>query len=290
MELAHEVRCRSPEPAPGALAELLAPHTYIASLSAVEAMSWLGSRLAAVPARLRVALGSDPGPSADVSARLAAARLAALQGRPAEAQAHMARVENCRRELELPRQRVAAGRAEVHLAAGRPQAAYEAAITGAASPAHRRRCGVADAAGVRRELADLILGSSWNTGRGPRERCGAALTGAHDWASIGGTRDVGAVRGADALGLSESPRPAVGWPRSGGRGSRWTTARNGNARTQGRATRLVLAWEETYACWRAAELLAHVRESATQLIDGGGSISSRFRPRRRAVGRADSAL
>ena len=115
------------------LAELLAPHTYIASLSAVEAMSWLAiGDWRRCLARLRVALGSDPGPSADVSARLAAARLAAWQGRPVEALAHMARVDELFAESStFLNHSFAAVRAEVHLAAGRPQAAYEAAITGA---------------------------------------------------------------------------------------------------------------------------------------------------------------
>ena len=70
------------------------PHAYIAWMSAAEALSWLTSGAwREAEARLRVALGSDPGPLGDIEARLAAARLAVLQGRQAEAESHLARVD-----------------------------------------------------------------------------------------------------------------------------------------------------------------------------------------------------
>jgi DNA-binding CsgD family transcriptional regulator len=109
------------------------PHAYIAWLSAAEALSWLTSgSWREAESRLRVALGSDPGPLGDVEARLAAARLATLQGRQREAEGHILRVEELVTDgsaflaLEFD-----AVRAEVRLAAGDLDGAYEAALAGA---------------------------------------------------------------------------------------------------------------------------------------------------------------
>jgi ATP/maltotriose-dependent transcriptional regulator MalT len=76
------------------LVALGAPHAYVAWLCAVEAQCrlLLGDWRGCVEC-LRVALGSSPGPTADVIARLTAALLACWQGRSAEAQAHLARAE-----------------------------------------------------------------------------------------------------------------------------------------------------------------------------------------------------
>lgn len=71
-----------------------APHCYLAWVSAVEAsgLLQLGEWHGCVD-RLRVALGSSPGPIGDASARLVAAQLACWQGRQAEAEAHLARAD-----------------------------------------------------------------------------------------------------------------------------------------------------------------------------------------------------
>jgi hypothetical protein len=76
------------------LAALGAPHTYVAWLSADEASGLLliGEWRACLE-RLRVVLGSTPGPTADVKARLTASLLACWQGRRTEAEAHLARAE-----------------------------------------------------------------------------------------------------------------------------------------------------------------------------------------------------
>ena len=114
------------------LAELGAPHTYIARLSAAEAEAalWSGDWRSCQD-RLRVPLGSDSGPFADVIARLAAARLAAWQGRLDEAGAHLERadelVDEPGRYLNFP---YATVRTEVLLASGRPAEAYDTAIAG----------------------------------------------------------------------------------------------------------------------------------------------------------------
>ncbi len=114
------------------LAELGAPHTYVARLSAAEAEAalWSGDWRSCQD-RLRVPLGSDSGPFADVIARLAAARLAAWQGRLDEATAHLERadelVDEPGRFLNFPFVTV---RTEVLLATGRAAEAYDTAIAG----------------------------------------------------------------------------------------------------------------------------------------------------------------
>ena len=70
------------------------PRAYAAWMSAVEAQNWLIiGDWHECDARLRVVLGSDPGPLGDVMARLVAARAATLRGRQAEAESHLLRVE-----------------------------------------------------------------------------------------------------------------------------------------------------------------------------------------------------
>ena len=70
------------------------PRAYAAWMSAVEAQNWLIiGDWRECDARLRIVLGSDPGPLGDVMARLVAARAATLRGRQAEAESHLLRVE-----------------------------------------------------------------------------------------------------------------------------------------------------------------------------------------------------
>ena len=113
-----------------------APHSYIARLSADEANSLVSvGEWRECLERLRVALGSDPGPFADVLARLTAARLAAWQGRQAEAESHLARADEiCEKSSAFPNFEFDACRAEVCLAGGKPEAAFDAAMVGATSP------------------------------------------------------------------------------------------------------------------------------------------------------------
>ncbi|MBG0737946.1 AAA family ATPase [Paeniglutamicibacter antarcticus] len=117
------------------LAELGAPHGYIAKLAADEAGSYLAiGRWRECQQALRIALGSDPGTMGDVGARLTAARLASWQGRHPEAQAHLARAEELyAQKSEFLNLDFDAIRAEVYVAAGNPEVAYDAAMTGATS-------------------------------------------------------------------------------------------------------------------------------------------------------------
>ena len=115
------------------LTALGGPPAYIAWVSANEAGALLAmGRTEECEERLRVALGSDAGPLSDVAARLTAARFAALQGRPAEAQSHLLRADELFADgsafLSFEFDAV---RAEVRLAAGDPHGAYDAALTGA---------------------------------------------------------------------------------------------------------------------------------------------------------------
>ena len=113
-----------------------APHGYTSKIAADEAGSYLAvGDWRKCRAALRIALGFDPGPMGDVSARLTAARLAGLQGRRDEAAVHLQRAEELYDETSgLLNLDFDAIRAEVSVAAGRPEAAFEAALTGATGP------------------------------------------------------------------------------------------------------------------------------------------------------------
>jgi DNA-binding CsgD family transcriptional regulator len=114
------------------LAELGAPHSYVAEMCAQEASDLLiRGDWRACRDRLRVALGGRPGMMADVRARLTAATLACRQGRQDEARSHLARAE------ELFRERSGflvfnfdAVRAELAVAAGDTERAVAAAMSG----------------------------------------------------------------------------------------------------------------------------------------------------------------
>lgn len=255
------------------LVELGAPHTYVALLCAEEANSWLGiGDWRRCMAGLRVALGSDPGPFADGSARLAAARLAAFQGRPVEAQAHMARVEELfAKSSSFVNQGFDAIRAEVHLAAGRPQAAYEAAIIGATfSGVPPTMCEWLMPLAAR-ALADLIR-AELDAGRDPAIHVAHLDELTSRFPSV--IRDVGEIgeqMGLQIEALDELYAAEVGRARlAGDNGAQWESA--AEACHAG-----MLAWEETYACWRAAESLLtrdrHQRSLAAKLLRRGHALA-----------------
>lgn len=118
------------------LAKAGAPHAYLAWLASAEAACWLDiGAWQECAARIRETLASDPGVIADVSARLAAARLAVWQGRQREAEQHLARAD----ELFAQRSGFLAfhfdvARAEVRLGARDPEGAYVAALAGLSVP------------------------------------------------------------------------------------------------------------------------------------------------------------
>ena len=114
-----------------------APHSTCARLAAIEARAWLMvGNWRASQDLLRVTLGSDPGPLADIENRLSAALAAAWQDRPAEAGAHLERADelvtgDTHGYLNFPFDTV---RSFVSLEAGLPEAAYRAAMAGLSLP------------------------------------------------------------------------------------------------------------------------------------------------------------
>lgn len=124
------------------LSDAGAPHAYLAWISASEAGAWLAiGDWRQCQSRLRDTLAAYPGPLADASGRLAAARLATWQGRQHEAEQHLARAD----ELVTDRSRFLAFefdavRAEVKLGARDAEGALQACLTGLPSAAHRRPC------------------------------------------------------------------------------------------------------------------------------------------------------
>jgi DNA-binding CsgD family transcriptional regulator/tetratricopeptide (TPR) repeat protein len=114
------------------LTSIGAPHTYIAWLSSAEAygLLLLGEWRTCVE-RLRVVLGSTPGPVPDMFARLTSALLACRQGLWTEAQAHLDRAEELFAEVSrYPSFAFAVVRAELAIAAGDTERATAVALAG----------------------------------------------------------------------------------------------------------------------------------------------------------------
>jgi DNA-binding CsgD family transcriptional regulator len=114
------------------LTSLGSPHTYVAWLASCEAegLLFLGD-WKACEQRLRVAVCATPGTGGDTSRRLVAARLAAWQGRWSEAAGHLARAEELFAEqsgfLGLSFDSV---RAELAVAQGDTEQAFTVALAG----------------------------------------------------------------------------------------------------------------------------------------------------------------
>jgi DNA-binding CsgD family transcriptional regulator/protein-disulfide isomerase-like protein with CxxC motif len=234
-------------------------HPYVAWLAVDEAGGELrqGNWRACV-ALLRSALGSTPGALVDVSARLLAAQLAALQGRVPEAQGHLARAEEIFTgpstflNLEFD-----AVRAMVRLASGDPRGCIDAALVGATTagitptmaewllPLAVR--GLADLAQQRRDaradVEPLLAEVDTLEHRFP-----------HTIQDAGGDdayyRQLAAL---DSLYAAERARARL----SPGRAAAWETAAE--------LLEGVLPWDECYARWRLAESLFD--EGATRRAD-----------------------
>ena len=118
------------------LAALGGPDAYLVQLAAVEADTYLElGDWQACANLLREALLSDPGPMADVRSRLTAARLAAYQGRAAEALGHLRRADDLvRGPLRFRGLSLDATHALVLLELQRPAEAYETALAAATDP------------------------------------------------------------------------------------------------------------------------------------------------------------
>ncbi|POH75204.1 AAA family ATPase [Arthrobacter glacialis] len=251
------------------LLALGAPHAYVAKLAADEASSYLViGRWRECAEALRAAHGSDPGVMADVDSRLTGARLAALQGRTAEAEAHLARADELyAAKAEFLNLGFDATRAEVCLAAGKPAAAYAAALDGATAAGMQPTMCEWLIPLAARALADLV---SRDRDEGlPPARHLALLNGLVQrfpqvLQEAGDTSEEYQHQLA-ALNLLYDAE--VGRAKDGGNYARtWRDAAD--------ALHLVsFRWEETYACWRGAEALllhahAHRTEAAALLRRG----------------------
>ncbi|WP_324291241.1 helix-turn-helix transcriptional regulator [Paractinoplanes pyxinae] len=115
------------------LAAIGAAHSHVAEMCAWEAacLLWTGD-WRTCRQRLRVALGARPGARGDALARLTAAKLACLQGRPDEAGAHLARAEEIFPSAHLGRSFLGFDevRVQVALGADEPERAFDIAVGG----------------------------------------------------------------------------------------------------------------------------------------------------------------
>lgn len=251
-----------------------APHGYTAKIAADEAASYLAvGDWRKCRAALRVALGFDPGPMGDVGARLTAARLAALQGRHDEASVHLHRADELYAETSgLLNLDFDAIRAEVNAAAGRPEAAFEAALTGATGPGPPPTMCEWLLPVAARALADQV-----QRARDTGSPTSGLLATANDLQDrfpgilherLGETelyrRQVKAFELLYAAELGRARNP-------NGNGPEW-------ARTADAFRDASLPWEEAYACRRAVEsLLLHGHNPghhAAQLLRRGLALAA----------------
>ena len=244
------------------LAELGGPDPYLIQLSAEEAEldlelgDWRQCQRL-----LREAVIADPGPVADIRSRTVAARLAAYQGRASEALAHVERAaELIAGQRQYRNLNVDATAATVLLEAGRPAEAYRIAFTAVTDPGlpvdlverllplaaraladqaelardHGRddRDHLATLTELRGRFPAVIAESGWLS---PLMR--TRLSAMQTWYDAETAR---AHRSAEEPGL-------------------WVSIRAGCEVAQ-------LAWLNTYACWRAAEV--HLRRPADGRAEG----------------------
>ncbi|MHA7303814.1 helix-turn-helix transcriptional regulator [Arthrobacter sp. TMN-49] len=243
------------------LLALGAPHAYVAKLAADEASSYLViGRWRECTEALRVAHGSDPGVMADVDSRLTGARLAALQGRTGEAEAHLARADELyAAKAEFLNLGFDAIRAEVFLAAGNPAAALVAAMRGATAAGMQPTMCEWLIPLAARALADLV-GKARDEGLPPAQHLALLDDLVQRFPQVlqesGDTTEAYQQQLA-ALNLLYDAE--VGRARDGSNNARqWSEAAD--------ALHLVsFLWEATYACWRGAvSLLLHAHAHRTK--------------------------
>ena len=229
-----------------------APHCYVARTSAYEALGLLplGDWRACV-GRLRVTLGSTPGPRGDMVARLTAALLAVRQGRYAEAEAHLARAE------ELTADRFAllyfgldAVRAELALATGDTGRAIEVAMAGADG-------GPSNLVERLVPLAARALADETQALRDRGEDPALAVVRLHDLRSSHPT--VVAEDGPGPMHQAQVRAMQAWYDAEVQRGRADPATAAAWQHTAHACAAGELAWDEAYAWWRAAEALAKDR-------------------------------
>ncbi len=230
-----------------AMTAMGAPHALVAWLCASEAFGLLLiGDWRACTARLRVALGSTPGPIGDTFARLTAALLAGWQGRLAEAQAHLARAEEVFAEQSgFLAFGFDAVRAELAVATGDTEGAVTAALAGLAGDVPPT---------LAERLLPLAVRALADQAQGLRDReqdPGAVTARLHDLrerypdvlADAGpGVMYQAQLRAMQALYDAEAARAGL----VPGAGAAWIRA--AQACFDGD-----LAWDEAYARWRTAQ-------------------------------------
>ena len=227
------------------LTSLGAPHTYIAWLASFEAdgLLFLGD-WKACEQRLRIAWGAPPGTGGDASARLVAARLAAWQGRWPEAAGHLARAEELFAEksgfLGLSFDSV---RAELAVARGDTDKAFTIAIAGLQQRAHFFERLLPAAARAAADQAEAFR----DRGQNPEPALNRLDHLRHAYPAVptdGNPRPSERAHASamQALYLAEQSRGR----REPAAATAWIHAAQACAAAG-------LAWDETYARWRAAE-------------------------------------
>jgi len=243
------------------LTSLGGAHTYAAWLSADEALGLLmrGDWRGCVE-RLRVALGSTPGPMGDVIARLTAAQLAVRQGRRAEAEAHLARADELYAEhsgfLAFSFDAV---RAELAVATGDTEGAIAAAMAGVEGegepPTMVERLIPLAARAASDEVQALTdrgadparaLAQLRDLRRRYPEVVAETVPGELHQAQV---RALQALYDAEVLRGEADPGAATGW----------RLAAEACAQAED-------PWEEAYAWWRAAEASAHDRQARDRAL------------------------
>ncbi len=237
------------------LGALGAPHTYVAILSSAEAAGLLmvGDWRACVD-RLRVSLGSTPGPVADSEARLIAALLASRQGRPAEAAAHLTRAEELSSEHTWGLvSGFHAARAELAVAVGDTTDAVRFALAGAACDPPPRFAesliplaarAIADEVQQLRDLGGDATPALDRLHALQARHPTIVLEAGPGAAYKPHARAMQSLYDAELLRGHADPGAGVAWEQAAG-----ACAGGG------------LAWDETYAWWRAGQAFSHDRSA-----------------------------
>jgi DNA-binding CsgD family transcriptional regulator len=228
-----------------------ASHTYVAWLSADEALGLLPlGEWRLCQERLRVVLGSTPGPMGDTMARLTAAVLAVWQGRRVEAEGHLARAEELFAEqsgfLAFPFDAV---RAELAVNSGDTARAFSAAMIGVTGEGERptmverliplaARAAADEAQTFRDRSEDPAPAVAQLRDLQRRYPAIVADQGAVGPSYLAQVRAMQAWYDAELLRGESDPAAAAAWTRA--------------ARACADAG---LAWDEAYAWWRAGEAL-----------------------------------
>ena len=233
------------------LTSMGAPHTYVAYLAASEAEGLLLiGEWKACEQRLRIALSAPPGTGSDTSARLVAARLAAWQGRWSEAAGHLARAEELFGEQSgFLGYSFDSVRAELAVARGDTEQAFTIALAGLKQRANLVERLLPAAARAAADQAEALR----DRGQNPEHAIQRLDHLRHEYPTVPTDpnprpSELAHAGAMQALCLAEQSRGR----REPDAAAAWIDAAQACADAG-------LAWDETYARWRAAEACLHRR-------------------------------